>query len=348
MPQSFSVLILCFVLLHAVVTWLARQLFLTYQLVDHPDDRKKHGLAVPYCGGIALYISLTALTMILQPNRLLLIMYLPLLFIFVVSLIDDARKISSYGRLLAQAVTIVLLIMLLQGANPTAWLSLIPTPILGLQIVGLFLLIFCGSGIINAFNMSDGIDGLCAGLSIFANAAFCYLFYLNGLDRCALFCLILIALLFVFLCFNFSSRWKIFLGDSGSASLGYLTFAILVTLTIKLKLVGVGTAIWFIACPLMGMGRVILLRLLKKRSPFQADRLHVHYLLLDAGMKKFVVLGFILICQLLFTATGFVFFYESVPALFSISLFVFIFFLFFSVMHPRAWQRWPFLKMELS
>jgi UDP-GlcNAc:undecaprenyl-phosphate GlcNAc-1-phosphate transferase len=348
MERQIINLILCFVSLQGVVTLLARKLFLHHGLVDKPGDRKRHISPIPFCGGIALYVSLTALTVVLQPLNLLLVAYLPLLFIFIISLIDDIKHISSHARLLSQAVTVLLFIALLQGFQPMGWLSLVPTPLLSLEIVGLVVLVFCGCGIINAFNMSDGIDGLCAGLSILANAAFGYLFYLNGLQRWVLFCLITIALLAVFLCFNLSRRWKIFLGDSGSALLGYLSFATLVILTIKLKILGVGTAIWFIACPLMGMGRVILLRLLKRCSPFQADRQHVHYMLLDGGMHKYRVLGLILGCQIAFSMIGLYFFFHSVPAVTSIIVFLTTFTTFFVVMHPSNQHRVSSFRSKLT
>jgi UDP-GlcNAc:undecaprenyl-phosphate GlcNAc-1-phosphate transferase len=337
-----------FVALQGLVTLLARKLFLGYGLVDRPDARKRHALAVPFCGGLSLYVSLTVLTVVLQPAHLLLVAYLPLLFIFIVSLIDDIKKISSHSRLLSQAGTVLLFIALLQGIQPASWLFIMPSPHLFLEVMGLFALVFCGCGIINAFNMSDGVDGLCAGLSILANLAFSYLFYTHGLMQWAAFCLALVALLAVFLCFNLSSRWKIFLGDSGSALLGYLSFAVLTILTLKLGVLGVGTAIWFIACPLMGMGRVILLRLLKKRSPFQADRQHVHYLLLDGGMKKHNVLAVILACQAFFSTIGFYFFYHAVPAAASISIFLITFATFFGVMHPSNQVKIANLRKKLA
>lgn len=138
--------------------------------------------------------------------------------------------------------------------------------------------------VINAFNLFDGIDGLCAGLSF--GIIFMLQFWF-AYKQATLFSIISAAVLGVitaYLFFNLSKgRLKVFMGDTGSMSLGYIVVYMLLTICghNHRYYSSAGetevTALGFIFFPLFDMARVFLIRILKGQSPFMADKNHLHH-----------------------------------------------------------------------
>ncbi|MBK7856229.1 MAG: undecaprenyl/decaprenyl-phosphate alpha-N-acetylglucosaminyl 1-phosphate transferase [Bacteroidetes bacterium] len=165
--------------------------------------------------------------------------------------------------------------------------------------------------IINAFNLIDGVDGLAAGIG--AIAAFTYGLWFYNYNQIAL-CILSFALfssLLAFLVYNFSPA-NIFMGDTGSLTIGL----ILSVLTINFIELSYDTtpfnfpfksspalAVAILILPLFDTLRVFIVRIMNKRSPFMADRNHMHHMLLDLGLNHrevsltlyLVNIGFILL-----------------------------------------------------
>jgi UDP-GlcNAc:undecaprenyl-phosphate/decaprenyl-phosphate GlcNAc-1-phosphate transferase len=337
--SNTPILILALLVLQVALTLLTRNIFIAHGLVDHPGGRKKHFDGIPFNGGVVIFSGLTTLLVLTHQSHWLLSVYLASLFVFVISFMDDVVGLPSYVRLLFQLLAVSFLVIFLQGFNPLSWLHLIPDRHFYIELAGVIFLILCGCGTINAFNMSDGIDGLCAGLAVLASLSLAFVFY--SLDSLMWLntCLALVCMLSVFLYFNLSSRWKVFLGDGGSATLGFFIFAVILIMILKLHVLTISAAIWFVGCPLMGMGRVVLLRLLAKRSPFKADRLHVHYVLLDNNLAKHWVLAIILTCQAFFCCVGILCYLLSVSSAVSLSIFASTFAMVFVVMQAGNRDR---------
>ena len=150
--------------------------------------------------------------------------------------------------------------------------------------------------------MSDGLDGLAGSLTMLVLLA---LFFISGMQSK----LVLVALVSVlgFLVWNLRlgrPRAYIFMGDAGSMMLGFLLSFLLISysqIEVGFKPV---TALWLLALPLMDAVAVLLVRPLRGKSPFQADRLHYHHQLLDKGFGVNQTLVFVLITQLIFIAVG--------------------------------------------
>jgi UDP-GlcNAc:undecaprenyl-phosphate/decaprenyl-phosphate GlcNAc-1-phosphate transferase len=312
-----------------------RKLFIALNLVDSPCLRKRHSSLVPFSGGLSLYIFLAFFMSLNHESRLAWAVFTSSFLVLLVSFIDDIRHVSSHIRLLSQIISITLFIILLQGVWPANWFSLVSPASFQVELVEFFLFIVIGTGIINAFNMSDGIDGLCAGYGFLANLSFAHIFYAHGFVNWAQFCLYLSGTLLIFSFFNFSSRYKTFLGDSGSTLLGFMSFAVLAIMVLKLNILGLGSAVWFVAFPLMDMARVVFLRLARKKSPLNADRAHIHHLLQDHGWSKHATVAFILACQLVFCAVGLVLHHASAMGeMLSILVFFLAFIVFFVITSP--------------
>jgi UDP-GlcNAc:undecaprenyl-phosphate GlcNAc-1-phosphate transferase len=163
------------------------------------------------------------------------------------------------------------------------------------------------TGVVNAFNLIDGVDGLVGGLSLLGFTMFLIAstFYNNYfLGKISV---IFIGAIIGFLKFNLSKK-KIFMGDAGSLFIGF----ILVTLGIKFMedqrvnndygyTYGFLILVAFFSIPVLDSMRVYIGRMKEGNSPFKADKSHLHHLLLMAGLTHKKTTVFVVIfCMILF------------------------------------------------
>lgn len=267
-----------------------RPLAVKIGLVDKPNYRKRHQGLIPLIGGIALFIS-NACYCFLEWNE----MRLPYLYLscvtvlLIVGVLDDRFDLSPFLRAIVQAI--LALSMIYIGDLSLNNLGEIIGPFqITLGTAGIVITVFATIAIVNAFNMIDGIDGLLGGLSSVSFAAIGILLVLDGQIDLAAWCFALILCLIPYILFNmsvFGVKNKVFMGDSGSTLIGFTMIWILL-----LSTQGHGhpikpiTALWLIAIPLIDMICVVIRRLKKKKSPFRPDRLHVHHLMVRAGLTS--------------------------------------------------------------
>jgi UDP-GlcNAc:undecaprenyl-phosphate/decaprenyl-phosphate GlcNAc-1-phosphate transferase len=161
--------------------------------------------------------------------------------------------------------------------------------------------IFALVGLINAINLSDGLDGLAGGLSAIALAFFSGIAWLLGFPNALALGLATLGAALGFLIFNIRHPWqqraRVFMGDSGSLVLGL----ILGVLSFKLTQRPVGTgmppvlALWILAVPLIDTVTVLLRRIAAGRNPLKADQQHLHHIILRAGFSHaqtvWIILG---------------------------------------------------------
>ncbi len=156
-----------------------------------------------------------------------------------------------------------------------------------------FLSLFTYTVIVNAFNLVDGVDGLAAGLGIISSLFFGFGFFLVGDPVMASLGFSLAGALGAFLVFNFNPA-KIFMGDSGSLSIGLL-ISVMAIRFIEFDNVGENTPVAVWATPVFAMAaivypladtlRIFIYRTMRGLSPFAADRNHLHHLLIDSGFS---------------------------------------------------------------
>ena len=174
--------------------------------------------------------------------------------------------------------------------------------------------------VINAINLMDGIDTY---LAIFCSLVFLLsgMIFLNGSDiTYALICLLIIASLSVFLRYNLSKTKKLFVGDAGSLFLGFWIAYFLVIrinamdydgyynfFSIKVENLPV-LAVAIINIPVLDTLRVMLVRILKRKSPFAADRNHIHHIFIDKGFTH--VKTSMLLCMINFLNLSIIFLIE--------------------------------------
>ncbi len=274
-----------------VVIWLARRM----GAVDRPGIRTVHKLPIPRIGGVAIFLS--AMTLIVsvifvnnnigQAFRDMRLQLVTLLgsatLIFAVGLVDDLKGLPARVKFMAELL--VALVLCLAGVRISA-IGLTDQWVLPLGEWGWLLTILWVVGITNAVNLSDGLDGLAAGVSAVACAVIGVFAILSGQVIMAVLMLALLGSLCGFLFFNFNPA-KVFMGDCGSLFVGFTIAAASVICTTKsAALVGLALPALALGVPIFDTLFSMLRRFLERRSLFAPDRSHFHHRLLDLGLHQ--------------------------------------------------------------
>jgi len=289
----YSLLFLGFVsfVLALLLTPLVRKLAWYFGIVDQPDqDRKIHCTPIPRMGGVAILVSVLGAYGILLAVRLssgaivwdgmpVVLQLLPALaVVFGIGLVDDTFGLSPWKKLIAEIVAAIL-----------AWIGGIHVSGLGGHsfsgvVVSFFVTLLWIVTCTNAINLIDGVDGLAAGISLFAAFTMLIGAMLNHNFPMALAVVPLVGALLGFLRYNFNPA-KIFLGDCGSLTLGFLLGCYGVLWSEKVTtLLGMTAPLLVLAVPLLDVGLAIARRFLRGQPIFDADRAHIHHKLLSRGL----------------------------------------------------------------
>jgi UDP-GlcNAc:undecaprenyl-phosphate/decaprenyl-phosphate GlcNAc-1-phosphate transferase len=263
-------------------------------LFDTPEARKLNQTVVPTLGGIGIFIGVL-LGVTIGGNGFpffdLKYIIASMAVTFFVGIQDDLVGTTPRAKLIMICLSIFIVTILsdLQLAHMHGFLGLTSIG----YIPAVLLTFFVGIVIINAFNLIDGIDGLASGLAIEISLAFGIWFWLIDLPEYALLAFATSGAAAAFFIFNvFGRTHKLFMGDTGSLLLGTIIFVLAVkfneisaTYTGQFSLNSVpAVLIGFLAYPLFDVLRVFFLRIIIcKRSPFTADKNHIHHRLLSVG-----------------------------------------------------------------
>jgi undecaprenyl-phosphate alpha-N-acetylglucosaminyl 1-phosphatetransferase/UDP-N-acetylglucosamine 2-epimerase len=258
-------------------------------LVDKPNGRKHHRGHIPLIGGLCFFIgTLVGLSYLGYFDGFVTSLMAASALIVVAGALDDASDLSVRARLLVEAGATGLVIAM-SGYYVHDLGMLFGDGRLGLGILGIPFTIIAVIGLINAFNMLDGIDGLAATVAMVSIGAI-MLFDDSPWSMPGVVFLLqvlffaLIPYLFVNL--GWPDGRKIFMGDAGSTLIGFLLAWSLIYMSHeRIERLAPVDVLWCVALPVMDTAAVMYRRMRMGRSPFRADRQHLHHLLLDAGLK---------------------------------------------------------------
>jgi UDP-GlcNAc:undecaprenyl-phosphate GlcNAc-1-phosphate transferase len=264
-------------------------------IVDSPDIRKVHSQPVPRIGGVAIFISMIGLVIpvlflpgdvgdtlrLLQPKITMILCAAGL--VFFVGLVDDIRGLRVRTKFVFQVIAAMIVCsanVRIESIAVTNWLRLelswFSWPITLIWIVG----------VTNAVNLSDGLDGLAAGISAITCGVLAILAVYNGDAVMVVVMLALLGSLTGFLFFNFDPA-RVFMGDSGSLFLGFTIASASVLCATKTEtVVGLALPILALGIPILDTLFSMLRRFLERRSLFASDRSHFHHRLLALGFKQ--------------------------------------------------------------
>ena len=274
------------------------------QLYDIPNARKIHRNAIPRLGGVAFMPSMfiafaIAVAVLGSTDRLVTInvwslcFMLSIVLIYAMGIIDDILGLSPTVKFAVQIVAACMLpLSYLYINNFYGFMGVHEIPYaIGFPLTALAIVF-----IDNAINLIDGIDGLAASLTIIALAGFMYIFASQEVWSYAILISGLIGVLLAFLYFNLfgdaSKNRKIFMGDAGRLTIGF----ILGVLCVKYSMYNPKTIVvhkfdfimpfTLLIVPMFDVVRVFIVRIWHGCSPFQADKRHIHHKFMRAGLSQ--------------------------------------------------------------
>ena len=257
-------------------------------LLDIPGGRKTHENPTPMIGGVGIYLgtlSICMLSPVVMANYQILLAVSG--FVLFVGILDDLNPMSATIRMAFHAVA-AWVMAFTAGVELESLGNLLHMGPIELGLLSIPVTMFATVGVINAINMSDGLDGLSGGLVVIALAFLSAAAMFAGANNILSFSQILIVSLLAFLAFNFRPFLKkaalIYLGDAGSTLLGFiLAWLVIAASQGDGAFIAPVYALWFLAMPLMDTVSLMIKRPLKGRSPFSPGRDHLHHRLLAAG-----------------------------------------------------------------
>jgi UDP-GlcNAc:undecaprenyl-phosphate/decaprenyl-phosphate GlcNAc-1-phosphate transferase len=276
------------------------------KLVDEPDSfRKLHHRPVPALGGIAIFVGIIISFSLWMGGNMP--TFYPFLIAGSVLLLsvgvrDDILAMNAGRKFLAQflAASAVVIGGNLRLYSLDGFLGISSVPETVAVIWTILAIVF----IINAYNLIDGVDGLAGTLALIGSACFGVWFFINGHIGEAILAASLSGALLGFLYYNMSPA-RIFMGDTGSLVIGLILAVMafrLVELNANSKVFSLNSptvfAISLLIIPVFDTLRVIVVRLIKRKSPFLPDRNHIHHRMIDLGFGHRNICRFLILAKI--------------------------------------------------
>lgn len=262
--------------------------------VDNPDARKVHQRPMVRLGGVSIFAG-TAIALIivwwlggfgyLPPEKEWQVWGVMLggIGFFLIGLADDLFNLSPLTRLVMQ--TLIASFAWKVGVS----IDFISIPTIGIVQLGLLSLpitIIWLVGMVNAINWIDGLDGLAAGVSGIAALVMLFVALFMNQPAAALIAAAVAGAALGFLRYNFNPA-QIFMGDGGSYFMGFTLAAVSIIGLVKIPaFTAIILPYVIFAVPIFDMSAVILARLRSGKSPFSADKRHLHHRLLSLGLSQ--------------------------------------------------------------
>ena len=286
-------------------------------LLDTPDGRKQHRGDIPTVGGLAIFLSLIVGVMVWDSNAQVIsvrdnndalwIFLGSASFLVAMGVLDDKHDLGVFVRILTEVFVALVVtealdlrITKLGDLLGTGQIRLPPPIAYPFTVIAIF-------GIVNAFNMLDGMDGLLA-CSVLMTLGLFHLFTETSPSQVTL---VISSSLAAFLVSNLELSPhvpKTFLGDSGSKLLGFIVVCLLLAAASeqvgKVKTIQPVTALFIVGLPLFDMVFTTMRRLMNLHSPLKSDRSHIHHLMQDFGFSSRRSLLIILSISLFITSLG--------------------------------------------
>jgi UDP-GlcNAc:undecaprenyl-phosphate GlcNAc-1-phosphate transferase len=315
-------------------------------ILDVPGSapHKQHETSTPIGGGLALILSLaiavTLLGMWRQPQIQSLI--LPVIVVFIFGLWDDARGLSASQKLIGQTIAAGCLILLgtrvrmfeysdafFGGSGPL---------FLALDYLVTFVWLV---GITNAYNLVDSMDGIVVGLSGWASGFFIFILIATGQTELALFCTVLLGCIIGLTFYNVYPA-RMFLGDSGAQTIGFILAAIAILYT---PVGAFQESSWFVpilifGVPIFDTGLVIFSRLRRKQLVSTSHLDHTYHRLIKLGLSRNHAVIAMHISAQITLAIGFIALYQE-PLIANIIFFSVIFVGFGLICLLDQLKYWP-------
>ena len=303
--MSMLLIIISSIFLSSLFIIFFQRLFFKKNIIDKINDRSSHTVVATRSGGIAVFTSLFVISTFNYFNSSEIFdfsLIIPFSMLLVVGLYDDIYKLDFKLKFIFQIIAAKIIIdngLIIDNLHG----------ILGIfeldRIIAQLITIFFVVAIINSINFIDGVDGLA--ISIVSLFIISFEFFASSTsDLYNLTLIILFSILPLFY-FNYKKENKVFLGDSGSLFLGAMVSIYVLKILSQDYLIKdeydmnkILFVLSILIYPIVDIIRVVFIRLFNGKSPFEADRNHIHHLILKRVKSHFTTTILITISSILF------------------------------------------------
>jgi UDP-GlcNAc:undecaprenyl-phosphate GlcNAc-1-phosphate transferase len=322
-----------------------------FGLVDRPSDRKTHEGAIPLVGGIAIWVAFAISMLIVGMSTEHVYLVVASGMLLFVGAVDDVLDVSAKWRLLVHVIAALAMSVLAGVVVHSLGELIVPGSEIRLGVFAIPFTVFAVVALINAVNMSDGIDGHCGIQLLLPFSGLALLTGIKGDMEHFVPLVILCGCLLGFLVFNLRSPWRarasVFLGDAGSNFLGFVLAWFLIDLSQgENAILAPVTVLWFTMLLIYDTVEVVARRLVRKESPFQPNREHLHDVFVLAGFsvsETVMTMGAITAVGVL---VGVISAFIAIPDSFLFGAFI-LFGLLFLRMIFRTWSVMQFLYRSI-
>lgn len=321
--HSWLIPVLSFLTASIAVSWIHPKLVSLARLkkiVDNPDARKLQRVPVPVLGGCAVFFGITigvGCFSALCDTASLFVICATLSVMLYIGTMDDVMGLSPRLRFIVEILCVLLLIFIggcsIDHFHGLWQIEAIP------YWIAVPLTIFISVGIINSINLIDGVNGLSSGFCILACTVFGLFFQWVGDVTMSVLAFVCCGAIFPFFMHNvFGNTSRMFIGDGGTLVMGMVMSVFVMHVLCHdsacagFAADGVGLipfTMAVLAIPVFDTLRVMSARIVRGRSPFEADKTHLHHLFIGLGfshsatafcilsLNTFVVLVWALLCR---------------------------------------------------
>jgi UDP-GlcNAc:undecaprenyl-phosphate GlcNAc-1-phosphate transferase len=314
--DSSSWVFLASMLVCVVLIYLLRGLCSRYGLVDRPGGRKTHLQATPLAGGLAMFVATANILLWVDSlNEHCMVLLAASALLVMLGTFDDIHGLAARLRLLIQAVVSLIVIY---GAGGTVLHSgniFGFDLVLGVMAIPFSVIAFVGG--INAINMIDGADGMAGKMGFITMTGVIIMLISSGGRDLLPLAFAVMGALAGFLLFNariLVRRAWVFMGDAGSMWLGLILGWFMAQITKGDVAAHPPIVLWIFGLPLIDTLAVMIRRMSRKKSPFSADRSHIHHVLEHAGLSVRKTVLILSVAQAVLVAIGVVFYLAHVSA----------------------------------
>ena len=295
-------------ILSFLLIFFTQKRFLKNKMTVKINDRSSHNVLATGNGGLAIFLTLFIISSLNYLNGVTLFDYsllIPLAIMVAIGIYDDNKTIDFKLKFIFQII--VAKIIVDNGFvidNLHGFLSIFELSNIAAQSFTIFVVV----GIINAINFIDGVDGLAISISTIFIISF--EFFNKNIPEFRSLSFIILGSFIPLIIFNFKKKNKVFLGDAGSLFLGTLisiyTISILSNNYIIKDEFDINKILFVLSIliyPFIDISRVFILRLINGKSPFVADKNHIHHLILSKTKSHFKTTFFIILFNIIIIFT---------------------------------------------
>jgi UDP-GlcNAc:undecaprenyl-phosphate GlcNAc-1-phosphate transferase len=320
------------------------------KLIDIPNDRKVHSDPIPRVGGLVFAMGAFTAIMVWAPmNRFVISVLIGSGVLIIFGLIDDIKNIGFRTKFTGQIIA-ALIVVLYGGLKIKTLGNIIPGDFVLPDWFSIPMTTVAIVAVTNAINLSDGLDGLAGGITLLTFLFIGYLAYLVNFQAFEVMSAAMVGAIFGLLRYN-THPATVFMGDVGSQLLGFIAVTLSIAVTKRTYEISPILPLLIIGVPLIDTLSVMVQRMLEGRSPFKADKNHLHHKLMNLGFYHSESVVLIYAIHAFLVCFAFIFKYESDRfLLISFIMFAAVIILITLVAEDRGWRikRYPIIEKVIK